>query len=71
MDKLKRIIFSRTFLQPFIGAVAGGLLGFLYYYFIGCSSGQCAITSTPAGSIIVGALFGLFITSSPCSRGKC
>jgi hypothetical protein len=71
MDKFKRFIFSRAFLQPFIGAVAGGILGFLYYYFIGCSTGQCAITGSPAGSIIAGTLFGLFITSSPCSRGKC
>lgn len=71
MDKLKKILLSRAFLQPFIGVLAGGLLGFLYYYFIGCSSGQCAITDTPAGSIIAGSLFGLFITSSPCSRGKC
>jgi hypothetical protein len=71
MDKLKKILLSRTFLQPFIGVVAGGFLGFLYYHFIGCTSGHCAITGTPLGSIIVGALFGLFITSSPCSRGKC
>ncbi|MEN6362285.1 MAG: hypothetical protein ABFC90_06560 [Bacteroidales bacterium] len=71
MNKLKRIFLSRAFLQPFIGVVVGGLLGFLYYHFIGCTSGQCVITGTPLGSIIVGALFGLFITSSPCSRGKC
>jgi len=28
-------------------AVIGGLLGFAYYYFIGCTSGSCALTSNP------------------------
>jgi len=71
MDKLKRVLLSRAFLRPLIGVVAGGLLGYLFYLLVGCSSGTCSITSTPLGSTIIGALFGLFVTSSPCSRGKC
>jgi len=71
MKKIKDFLLSRAFLKPFIGVLAGGVLGFLYYYFIGCSSGHCAITRTPLGSITMGALLGLFITSSPCSNGKC
>lgn len=27
------------------GVLVGGLLGFAYYYFIGCNAGSCAITS--------------------------
>lgn len=41
------------------GVGAGALLGFAYYYFIGCSSGSCAITSNPINSTAYGALIGL------------
>jgi len=71
MKKIKKYLFSRAFLKPFIGVLAGGILGFVYYYFIGCTSGNCAITGTPLGSITMGALLGLFLTSSPCINGKC
>lgn len=54
-----------------MGIAIGGIIGFLYYYFIGCSSGSCAITSNPYVSIIWGGLMGLFIVKNPCARGKC
>ena len=38
------------------------LLGFLYYKFIGCSSGSCPITSNPMNSTLYGAVMGLLIT---------
>jgi hypothetical protein len=41
-----------------LGAAFGALLGFLYYYFIGCSTGTCAITSSPTNSTAYGALMG-------------
>lgn len=41
-----------------IGAIAGAMGGFLYYYFIGCSNGTCAITSNPVNSTIYGAIMG-------------
>ena len=41
-----------------IGVVAGAVCGFLYYYFIGCSSGTCAITSRPLNSTLYGAVMG-------------
>ncbi|MGQ9806584.1 MAG: DUF6132 family protein [Chlorobiales bacterium] len=36
----------------------GALGGFAYYYFIGCASGTCAITSNPYISTGYGALMG-------------
>lgn len=47
-----------------IGMVVGALAGYLYYYFIGCTSGSCAITSQPMNSSLYGALMGgmLFAT---------
>lgn len=44
-----------------ISVVCGSLLGFSYYYFIGCSSGSCPITSSPYMSILWGALMGATI----------
>jgi outer membrane lipoprotein SlyB len=39
-------------------ALAGGAVGFAYYYFIGCTSGACPITSNPYISTAYGALIG-------------
>lgn len=52
------IAFLRKHFLIFIGIVIGGLGGFLYYYFIGCSSGTCAITSKPVNSTIYGMVLG-------------
>jgi len=40
-----------------LSAVAGGILGWLYYHFVGCQSGSCPITSNPYTSMIFGAAF--------------
>lgn len=45
------------------GSIIGGLLGYLYYYFIGCTSGTCTITSKPINSTIYGAILGGLIVS--------
>ena len=45
--------------------VFGAGLGFAYYYFIGCRSGACPITSNPWISTAYGALVGaLFAMNS-------
>ncbi|MBS1628181.1 MAG: hypothetical protein JSR09_05650 [Bacteroidetes bacterium] len=41
-----------------IGICVGAILGFAYYYFIGCTSGSCAITSKPLNSTVYGAIIG-------------
>ncbi|MGD9568171.1 MAG: DUF6132 family protein [Sedimentibacter sp.] len=46
------------------GAAIGGVLGFLYYKFIGCSTGSCPITSKPLNSILYGAVMGALLTNS-------
>lgn len=68
---MKKFFKSWSFWRPFLAILIGGITGFLYYHFVGCTSGKCAITSNPYMSIIWGGLLGLFIVSSPCSRGKC
>jgi hypothetical protein len=41
-----------------VGLLVGALLGYVYYHFVGCASGTCAITSTPMNSALYGALLG-------------
>jgi len=47
----------------FIGAVIGGVGGFLYWKFVGCSTGTCAITSKPLNSTLYFAFFGAVLLS--------
>ena len=66
----KSFFKSWRFWKPFLSLAIGGLAGYLYYHFIGCSSGTCAITSNPYMSILYGGFFGYFIVNSPCASGK-
>lgn len=45
------------------GIVLGGLAGYVYWYYVGCTSGSCSITSSPVNSSIYGAVMGIFITN--------
>lgn len=46
------------------GIVVGAIAGLMYWNFIGCSSGSCAITSKPLNSSAYGALMGGLLFSS-------
>jgi hypothetical protein len=41
-----------------LGIILGAVAGYLYYYYVGCADGQCAITSKPLNSTIYGAVMG-------------
>lgn len=41
-----------------IGLAAGAIGGYLYYYYVGCASGTCMITSKPLNSTLYGAMMG-------------
>lgn len=45
------------------GVLVGGLLGFAYYYSIGCNAGSCAITSKPINSSVYGMVMGYLMFS--------
>ena len=47
-----------------IGVIIGALAGWCYWYFVGCTSGTCAITSKPVNSTVYGALIGGLLFSS-------
>jgi len=63
---LNELIRSWYFWKPVSAVLLGGIAGFLYYYFIGCASGTCAITSNPFSSVLFGGVMGLFIVNRPC-----
>ena len=56
---------SSYFWKPAAGVIVGGIVGFMYYYFVGCASGTCAITSNPISSVLFGATLVLFLTNKP------
>lgn len=41
-----------------IGAIAGAIAGYAYWFYVGCASGTCGITSKPVNSTLYGALMG-------------
>ena len=47
-----------------IGTVAGGLLGYALYRFVGCSTGACPITSNPWISTIYGMVAGILFAAT-------
>ena len=46
-----------------VGIVIGGILGYAYYHFIGCTTGSCAITSKPLNSTAYGMVMGYLMFS--------
>lgn len=51
-------IFLKKNILTIIGVPLGALAGFLYWKFVGCNSGSCAIKSNPYNSTIYGAAMG-------------
>ncbi|NLI72704.1 MAG: hypothetical protein GX361_08260 [Bacteroidales bacterium] len=51
----------RKNLLGIVGLVVGAVGGYACYYYIGCKSGACPITSNPYISVIFGALMGYLI----------
>jgi hypothetical protein len=59
---IKKIIVTHKL--SLIGLIFGAVAGWLYWYFIGCSSGTCPISSNPTISTFYGALMGWLLVSS-------
>ncbi len=56
-----------------IGAIIGGITGYLYYKYVGCASGTCRITSKPLNStlyfsLIGGLLFNMFVKNTKTKK---
>jgi len=53
--------FIKKNILKITGALLGGVGGYAYYYFVGCTSGTCPITSNPYISIVWGAVMGYLL----------
>jgi hypothetical protein len=62
---MKTTIFKWT-----IGITLGAVAGYLYWFYIGCNSGSCAITSSPVNSTLYGAMMGGLLLNTFESRKK-
>lgn len=51
-----------TRIKIILGVTLGAVAGFAYYYFIGCNSGSCPISSNPYITVGYGALVGLILS---------
>ena len=60
----------KTYYRWLVGLAVGALAGFLYWRFIGCSSGTCAITSNPYNSMLWFGIMGLLLVPSPKKKSK-
>ncbi|MEO8862141.1 MAG: hypothetical protein ABI358_11995 [Ginsengibacter sp.] len=45
------------------GAIIGAITGYLYWNYIGCSSGKCVITSNPINSVVYFGIMGAMLLS--------
>jgi len=45
------------------GLISGAVAGWCYWYFVGCASGTCPITSKPLNSSVYGAVMGILLFS--------
>lgn len=53
-----------------LGLVVGAVGGYLYWYYVGCVSGSCAITSSPVNSSLYGGLMGSLLVNSFLAPSK-
>ena len=54
-------LFFQKYKRDLIGITIGAVAGFLYWKFVGCSSGTCMITSKPINSTLYGAVMGFLV----------
>jgi len=60
--------------REIIGVIIGAIAGWCYWYFVGCSSGSCPISSKPLNSTLYGAVVGFLgagiLKKEPKESGK-
>ena len=57
---LSKVLDNKIY-RTSIGAIVGGILGFFYWKYIGCTAGSCPLTSNPYQSIILFGVLGAFL----------
>jgi hypothetical protein len=60
----RKIFLGSPWRKRFFFSVLGAVGGYAYYYYIGCLSGTCPISSNPWISTSYGAIIGLLLAAS-------
>jgi len=68
---LRRLYKSAHLRRTLIFALIGGVAGFLFFYFTEGISMEKIPAPYIFKSIFIGVFLGIFITNSPCARGRC
>lgn len=68
MEKVKNWILTHK--KNIILAIIGAIAGYLYWYYVGCESGSCAITSVWYRTTIYGALMGWLLSDVSLKQTK-
>lgn len=68
MENVKNWVLSHK--KNFILAILGAIAGYLYWYYVGCESGSCAITSVWYRTAIYGALMGWLLSDVSFKQTK-
>jgi hypothetical protein len=55
-------IDKRFFIKRIFPIVVGSIFGYAYFYFVGCRTGSCPISSNPIVSTIYGAALGAIVS---------
>ena len=61
-------------IRPLLYTLGGAVFGAIYYYLVGCKTGNCIITSSLGSSMAYMAFFGFLFSGSLCSScrgGSC
>jgi hypothetical protein len=62
--------YSNILLKRVAPVIAGAVIGYMYYFYIGCNSGHCPISSDPVISTVYGGVLGLLLAFPGKSKKK-
>lgn len=64
IDKLDINMMVKNGIIWGLGIAMGAVGGYFYWYYVGCASGSCPITSSPVNSSLYGGLMGGLLVNS-------
>ena len=68
---ISRIIRSPQTKRTLIFALIGSVGGFIYFYFTEGRTMDIMSSQDIIRSVLIGGFLGIFVTNSPCARGRC
>lgn len=61
LEPIKSNLTKKQTIITLAGIITGGIGGYLYYYFVGCQTGTCPLTSNPWLTVLWGAAVGYLL----------